>query len=141
MKKIVFTVTLIAGVLAGAMTLSAFSKSEPNTIVSTEKMADGCSFVVTDASPSIYNTTVTIKVYVEAAFTPSENGSYTVVVKPEGRLYNILDSQSKSLKFSYNTKNGWSKRMQYVEFYCSVNDNTYNQCNSNSFSVSSCYKN
>lgn len=105
-----------------------------------ELTADNCSFEVVSASPSISGTKVTIKVYVEAAFTPSENGTYTVIVKPQGQLRNILDSQQKSLEFSYITGYGWSHRKQIVEFYCSVDDNSYNQCNSSSFTVSKCYK-
>ena len=82
--------TLIAGVVAGAMTLSAFTKSEPkndrSTIVATGEMTDGCSFRVVSAIPSTSGTKVTITVSVEPTFTPTEDGTYTVVVKPEGKL-------------------------------------------------------
>ena len=144
MKKIVLTMTLIAGVVAGAMTLSAFTKSEPkndsNTIVATDaEVTDNCSFEVTNVSPSISGTTVTITVSIEPTFTPSENSYYEVVVKPKGSLKNILDSQSKSVTFQYNTKR-WTNRTKTVQFYCSVNDNSYNQCNSNDFYVSSCFE-
>lgn len=142
MKKIVLTMTLIAGVVAGAMTLSAFTKGEPKndctTIETTEEMADGCSFEVTDVSPSISGTTVTITVAVEPTFTPSGNVHYQVVVKPKGSLKNILDSQSRSVTFWYHGK--WEERRKTVEFHCSVNDNSYNQCNSNDFYVSSCFE-
>ena len=101
-----------------------------------------CSFKVTDANPSINGTTVTITVTVEPAFTPSEKGTYTVVVKPEGQLKTILDSQSKSVSFYWNGSqwNYGNGRKQTVTFTCSVNDNSYNQCNSNSFYVSDCWK-
>lgn len=98
-----------------------------------------CSFKVTDAKPDISGTTVTITVSVEPTFTPSEKGNYTVVVKPQGQLTNILDSQSKSVTFYWNGDR-WSSRRQTVEFTCSVYDNSYNQCNSNSFYVSDCWK-
>lgn len=141
MKKIFFTLLMLAsiGMCAHAQQSSMETTDEQsNSFV--ELTADNCSFEVVSASPSISGTTVTIKVYVEAAFTPAESGSYTVIVKPQGQLRNILDSQQKSLDFSYSTRSGWSYRKKYVEFYCSVDDNSYNQCNSSSFSVSKCFK-
>ena len=140
MKKIVLTMTLIAGVVAGAMVLTAFTENDSNTIVATEgEMGGDCSFEVTNVSPSISGTTVTITVSVEPTFTPQKGGSYEVVVKPKGSLRNILDSQSKSVTFVYKS-NSWSTRTKTVQFYCSVNDNSYNQCNSNDFYVSSCFE-
>ena len=103
--------------------------------------AQDCRFEVTDATPSISGTRVTITVTVKPAFTPSGSGNYEVVIKPQGQLRNILDSQSKSVDFYYNNgKWGDYSHSKTVEFYCSVDDNTYNQCNSNSFYVSTCYK-
>ena len=136
--------TLIAGIAAGAMTLSAFSKSEPsngsNTIEATEETAGDCSFEVTDVDPSISGTTVTLKVKVRPTFTPEGDGSYRVVVKPNGDLRNILDSQSQSTTFEYSNSKWWnSSRQKTVEFHCDVHNNTYNQCSTQSFSVS-CFK-
>lgn len=142
MKKVFLTMALIAGVLAGAMTLSAFSKSEPkndsNTIMTTEEMADNCSFDVTDVTPSISGTTVTLKVRIVPTFAPDKRGRYTVVVKPNGSLRNILDSQSKSVSFWY-TGSEWDDKYEVVNFYCDVNDNTYRQCSTQSFSTS-CFR-
>ena len=104
-----------------------------------ELTADNCSFEVVSAKPSISGTKVTITVTVEAAFTPSESSSYTVIVTPVGQLRNILDSQQKSVVFNYS-RGSWDHKRLDIEFYCSVDDNTYNQCNSNSFTVSRCYK-
>ena len=144
MKKVFLTMTLIAGIAAGAMTLSAFSKSEPsngsNTIEATEETAGDCSFEVTDVDPSISGTTVTLKVNVRPAFTPEGTGSYRVVVKPNGNLRNILDSQSQSVIFYYSSSK-WNteSKQKTVTFHCDVHDNTYNQCRAQSFSTS-CYK-
>ena len=103
-------------------------------------MAQDCRFEVTDVYPSISGRTVTITVTVVPAFTPSEGGKYEVVIKPQGQLRNILDSQSKSVEFYYNR--GWDQNndSKTVKFYCSVDDNTYNKCNYNSFVVSTCFK-
>lgn len=143
MKKIALTVALIAGVVAGTMALSAFTKSEPkndcNTIVTTTEMSDGCSFEVINVYSTISGTKVTVNVTVAPSFTPEGSGSYTVIVKPNGSLRNILDSQSKSLTFYYQ-KSKWDKQSKSVEFYCDVHDNTYNQCSNQSFSTS-CFKN
>lgn len=145
MKKVFLTITLIAGIVAGTMTLSAFTKSEPknysNTIVATDaEVTDNCSFEVTNVSPSINGTTVTITVTVRPTFSPSKGARYVVVVKPKGSLKNILDSQSKSVEFESKSSGGWYSSSGTVEFYCSVNDNSYNQCNSNDFYVSSCFE-
>lgn len=123
--------------------LSSFTKNESsqNNESSDSYMAagDDCRFDATDAKPSISGTTVTITVTVRPAFTPTESGSYTVVVRPQGPLANILDSQTKETFFEY--RNGeWKYRSQTVEFHCSVDNSTYNQCNSNSFECS-CFKN
>ena len=99
-----------------------------------------CSFEVTNAEPTISGTTVTITVTVEPTSTPKEEGHYTVVVKPQGQLTNILDSQSKSVDFYLDSKNRWYQKTKTVQFKCSVDDNSYNQCNSNSFYVSNCWK-
>lgn len=104
-------------------------------------MAQDCHFEVTNAKPSISGTKVTITVTVVPAFTPSGSGKYEVVIKPQGQLRNILDSQSKSVEFYYyNGKWDDNSHSETVDFYCSVDDNTYNQCNSNSFEVSTCFK-
>lgn len=140
MKKLFFSLLLVAGIgmCANAQQSSLETTDEQNSNF-VELTADNCSFEVTDASPSISGTRVTIRVTVAATFTPSERGSYVVVVKPEGRLKNILDSQQKSVEFYYSGSS-WSSKSKTVDFYCSVDDNTYNQCNSNSFTVSSCFK-
>lgn len=140
MKKMFFTLLMIAGVgMCAHAQQSSLELIEEQNNYFVEITGDNCSFEVTNAVPSISGTKVTITVTVEAAFTPSESGWYTVVVKPVGQLSYILDSQQKSLKFRYG--DGWYARTQTVVFYCSVDDNTYNQCNSNSFTVSKCFKN
>ena len=148
MKKIVLTMTLIAGIVAGAIMLSAFTKSEPkndsNPIVATEDMNGGdCSFEVTDAIPSINGTTVTITVKVQPTFTPSQRDKkYVVVVKPRGEMTHILNSQTQSVECSYGYYGGSDVQWKCGEakFTCSVDNNSYNQCNSNSFYVSSCFE-
>jgi hypothetical protein len=100
--------------------------------------AQQCYFEVTDAKPSISGTTVTITVSVAPTSTPSERGWYTVVVKPQGKWSNILDSQSKSTSIFWD--GSWSYDNRTVVFYCKVDDNTYNQCNSSDFIVSKCFK-
>lgn len=102
-------------------------------------MAQGCHFEVTDADPSISGTKVTITVTVVPTFKPNDDGDYEVVIKPQGQLRNILDSQSKSVVFEYYDW-AWHPAEEEVEFYCRVDDNTYNECNSNSFEVSTCFK-
>lgn len=143
MKKKFLTITLIAGILVSAMMLSAFSKNSINTfdkaIISSNE--DNCSFEVTDISSDINRTTVTITVYIEPSFSPSEDGYFTAIVKPKGKLTTILDSQSQSAQFEYRHGNWYGGRKKSVEFHCSVNDNSYNQCNSNDFYVSKCYRN
>ncbi len=134
---------LIMGIVCSLM-LSSFTKNESsqNNENSDSYMAagDDCRFEVTNAEPSISGTTVTIKVTVRPAFTPSEAGSYRVVVRPRGPLANILDSQAKEAYFYYSKYNkGWDDSYKKVEFHCSVNDNTYNQCNSNTFDCT-CFK-
>lgn len=140
MKKIFFTLLLIAGIgmCANAQQSSLETADEENNYF-VELTADNCSFEVTSAEPSISGTKVTIRVTVATTFTPSEKGTYVVVVKPQGQLKNILDSQQKSVEFYYDGYR-WSTKSKTVDFYCSVDDNTYNQCNSNSFYVSSCFK-
>ena len=142
MKKTFLTITLIAGILVSAMMLSAFSKNSINTfdkaIISSNE--DNCSFEVTDIYSDIEKTTVTIKVYIEPSFSPSEDGDFTVIVKPKGKLTTILDSQSQSVRFEYRYGKWYGGRTKYVQFHCSVNDNSYNQCNSNDFYVSKCFR-
>lgn len=140
MKKMFFSLLLIAGIgmCANAQQSSLETADEENNYF-VELTADNCSFEVTSANPSISGTKVTIRVTVATTFTPSERGTYVVVVKPQGQLKNILDSQQKSVEFYYNGSY-WGSKSKTVDFYCSVDDNTYNQCNSNSFYVSSCFK-
>ena len=141
MKKIVIATCFVIGMcFAANAQQSSLEKTDEQNNYFAELTADNCSFEVISAEPSISGTKVTIRVYVEAAFTPLESGDYTVVIKPQGQLRNILDSQQKSLEFHYHKSSGWSYRKLYVDFYCSVDDNTYNQCNSSSFIVSKCYK-
>lgn len=122
MKKFIFLLLLVSGIGMGAN-------------------AQDCSFEVTNANPSIYGTKVTITVTVEPTFTPDtkEQCEYEVVVKPQGQMRNILDSQSRSVTFLWRGSK-WFSNKENVEFSCSVNDNTYNQCNSNSFDASTCFK-
>lgn len=125
--------------------LSSFTKNESsqNNESSDSYMAagDDCRFEATNAEPSIKGTTVTIKVTIRPAFTPDGSGSYTVVVRPQGPLANILDSQAKETTFNYeNSKWDGFSECRTVEFHCSVDNNSYNQCNSNSFACS-CFKN
>lgn len=82
MKKFIFLLLLVSGIGMGAN-------------------AQDCSFEVTNVNPSIYGTQVTIKVTVEPTFTPDTKNSckYEVVVKPQGQMRNILDSQSRSVSF------------------------------------------
>lgn len=141
MKKMFFSLLLIAGIgmCANAQQSSLETADEENNYF-VELTADNCSFEVTSAEPSISGTKVTIRVTVTATFTPSAKSEYVVVVKPQGQLKNILDSQQKSVEFYYDGSQWWSTNSKTVDFYCSVDDNTYNQCNSNSFYVSSCFK-
>lgn len=134
-----FSLILIAGIgMCANAQQSSLETTDEQKNYFVELNADNCSFEVVSATPSIKGTKVTITVTVEAAFTPSESGYYTVIVTPVGQWRNILDSQQKSVEFRYS--NGWVSRSQTIKFYCSVDDNTYNQCNSNSFTVSRCFK-
>ncbi|MCR4664179.1 MAG: hypothetical protein K5660_02315 [Paludibacteraceae bacterium] len=140
MKKMFFTLLLVAGI--GVCThaqQSPLEMTDEQNNYFVELTGDNCSFEVTDAIPSISGTKVTITVTVQATFTPSERGHYKVVIKPQGQLRNILDSQQKSVTMYYDGSR-WNPKRETVNFYCSVEDNTYNQCNSNSFIVSSCFK-
>lgn len=135
---------LIMGIVCSLM-LSSFTKNESSqnneSIDSYMAAGDDCRFEVTNTKPSISGTKVTITVTVRPAFTPTESGEYTVVVRPQGPLANILDSQAKETTFFYtNSKWESSSRTKTVKFHCSVDNSTYNQCNSNSF-VCSCFKN
>lgn len=144
MKKNILTMALLIMGIVCSLMLSSFTKNESsqNNESSDSYMADGddCRFEATNAEPSISGTTVTIKVTVRPAFTPNKNGTYRVVVRPRGPLANILDSQAKETSFEYN--NGWWKpnpTYRIVEFHCSVDNNTYRQCNSNAFDCT-CFK-
>lgn len=102
--------------------------------------AQQCSFEVTNVSPSIYGSTVTLTVTVEPTFTPNnQEESYEVVVKPTGELRSLLDSQSKSVTFESTSSGGWWNRTKTVEFTCSVEDNSYRQCRNQDFSTT-CFK-
>lgn len=143
MKKNILTMALLIMGIVCSLMLSSFTKNESsqNNESSDSYMAagDDCRFEATNAKPSISGTTVTITVTVRPAFTPSEKGSYRVVVRPRGPLANILDSQAQEIYFQYDRGWGPNHKSHTVEFHCSVNDNTYNQCNSNAFDCT-CFK-
>ena len=140
MKKTFFLLLMVAGIgMCAHAQQSSSAENNAQGCYLAENMADECSFAVDEVEPSISGTRVTIKVTVRPTFTPDKEGEYIVVISPTGRLSNILDSQQKSVEFWY-TGRSWNPNYATVNFYCSVDDNTYNQCNSNSFTVSSCHR-
>ena len=142
MKKIVLAAIMLTTLLTSAMVFSAFTTSKQNVktdcITQKSDCTGDCNFQVTDATPSISGTTVKITVTVRPAFTPTSKGTWRVVVSPNGPLSSILDSQSKSVVFNY-TGSTWKLDKKTVDFYCSVEDNSFRECRNNSFQTS-CYQ-
>ena len=101
--------------------------------------ADCDKATVVSADADISGHTVTITVKISPTFTPTEPCSYTFIVAPIGEWVRILSSQTQSTTLDYSQQNGWTGK-NYVQFKCSVDDNSYNQCNSNSFTVTGCFK-
>ncbi len=148
MKKSILTVALIIVSVVCSLMLSSFTKNESSQNNESSDLymvaGDDCRFEVTNVDTSISGTTVTLTVTVRPAFTPSEAGFYTVVVRPQGPMAQILNSQTKEVRFQYCTTTGthqlkWKDSSKTVNFECSVMNNSYNQCSSNSFTCT-CFK-